>query len=91
MKLKAKREAGTGAVSNKSSEHFDIISLQYHNTHEGGRLRQHDEANRYRATMRTHLLHEKAHSVPHNIITGEARQSPAQLMARAAAAGQQQQ
>jgi hypothetical protein len=52
-------------------------------------LRLQDEANRYRATMRTQLLHEKAHSVPHNIITGEARQSPAQLMARTSAIGPQ--
>jgi hypothetical protein len=49
-----------------------------------------DEANRFRATMRTQLLHDKSHSVPHNIITGEARQSPAQLMA-SASVGQQQQ
>jgi hypothetical protein len=41
VKLQAKRDCGTGAASNRSSEHFNIISLQYHNTQEGGRLREH--------------------------------------------------
>jgi hypothetical protein len=43
-----------------------------------------DEASRYRASVRTELLHQKASSVPHNIITGEMRASPAQVMARTA-------
>ena len=37
-KLAAKRESGRGALSNKSSEHFNIISLQYHDTPQGSQL-----------------------------------------------------
>jgi hypothetical protein len=40
MKLQAKRDSGVGAISNKSSEHFNIISLKYNNTPEGGKLQQ---------------------------------------------------
>jgi hypothetical protein len=41
MKFKAKRDGGADVSGNKSSEHFDIISLQYHNTSAGSRLKQH--------------------------------------------------
>jgi hypothetical protein len=33
------RDAGLKAASNKSSEHFNIISLEYHPTREGQQLR----------------------------------------------------
>jgi hypothetical protein len=46
-----------------------------------------DEASRYRASVRTEMLHQKGSSVPHNIITGEMRPSPAEIMARSAATG----
>lgn len=39
-KLKAKRDNGIGAISNKSSEHFNIISLSYNPTAEGSKLQQ---------------------------------------------------
>jgi hypothetical protein len=37
--------------------------------------------------VRTEMLHQKGSSVPHNIITGEMRPSPAEIMARSAATG----
>jgi hypothetical protein len=37
-KFQTIRTQGTGAKQNKSSEHFDIISLNYHDTPEGHRL-----------------------------------------------------
>ncbi|KAF8059971.1 RE1 [Scenedesmus sp. PABB004] len=125
------REAGTRGKQNKSSEHFNIITLNYHPTKEGQRLQQkarrcggcgaagrgrgarssdrprarrparrsdaawraprprpaargaavQDEMTRYRAELRSQNLFNKSHSVPHNIITGEARSNPVRLPA----------
>jgi len=38
-----------------------------------------DEVTRYRAVLRSQNLFNKSHSVPHNIITGEARHNPVGL------------
>uniref|UniRef100_A0A383V3U0 Uncharacterized protein n=1 Tax=Tetradesmus obliquus TaxID=3088 RepID=A0A383V3U0_TETOB len=73
------REAGIRGKQNKSSEHFNIISLSYHPTKEGKQLQYKDEVVRYRAQMRSQNLFNKSHSVSHNIITGEARYNPMPL------------
>lgn len=70
------RSSGAGGKQNKSSEHFDIISLNYHQTREGQQLQYKDDTIRYRAILRAQNLFEKNHSVPHNLITGEIRHNP---------------
>lgn len=65
------RETGVGGKTNKSSEHFNIINLNYAPTPEGQALKQKDDFARQRAQMRTETLYSKAHSVGHNIITGQ--------------------
>eukprot|EP00775_Hariotina_reticulata_P008950 gene8950-9126_t len=73
------RDSGLKGKTNKSSEHFNIISLTYHPTNEGKQLQYKDEVTRYRAVLRSQNLFNKSHSVPHNIITGEARHNPVGL------------
>ncbi|KAI8476204.1 MAG: flagellar associated protein [Monoraphidium minutum] len=75
-RMEAVRAAGLRGKQNKGSEHFNIITLGYHETPQGQALQFKDEVTRYRAVLRSQNLHNKNHSVSHNIITGEARHNP---------------
>lgn len=74
--LQQARDTGMGARSNKPSEHYNILTLDYAKDNEGQKLQFKDETSHYKAQMRAHTLYTKGHSVSHNIITGEMRQVP---------------
>lgn len=76
QKFQQLRDTGVGGKTNQSSEHFNIINLNYAPTPEGQALKQKDEFARYRAAQRADNLNAKSHSVGHNIITGQPLAAP---------------
>mmetsp|Transcript_24377 Transcript_24377/g.53264 ORF Transcript_24377/g.53264 Transcript_24377/m.53264 type:complete len:199 (+) Transcript_24377:253-849(+) len=76
QRLQHKREEGTGALRNKSSEHYNIITLNYENSREGQTLKHQDETTMYKSQVRAANLYAKGNSVTHNIITGAPVSNP---------------
>uniref|UniRef100_A0A7S0UNQ3 Uncharacterized protein n=1 Tax=Polytomella parva TaxID=51329 RepID=A0A7S0UNQ3_9CHLO len=70
------RETGIGAHANLSSEHYNILTLDYKNTPQGQALKQKDIGVMKRAEIRADVLFRHNHSVSHNIITGEPLKEP---------------
>ena len=52
-KTLAERQAGIKAKRNASSIPYDMVTLQYHDSLDGERLRYHDDKVRYRAAVRS--------------------------------------
>ncbi|KAG2489815.1 hypothetical protein HYH03_011764 [Edaphochlamys debaryana] len=80
----SQRQAGMGQRRNQGSESYNIISLDYYNNPKGERLAQRDAAVKEARQVRANNLHSKAHSVTHNIITGEPIKFPAAVKPAAA-------
>eukprot|EP00798_Chlamydomonas_sp_ICE-L_P022330 gene22330-29406_t len=69
----ASRFSGEGARRNQSGEGFNIITMNSKNNVLGQQDRQQSEAASNRGTIRSANLSARAHSVMHNILTGESR------------------
>ena len=67
----AERQAGIKAKRNASSVPFDMVTLQYHDSLDGERLRYHDDKVRYRAAVRSsNLLKNGGSRAGYDILTG---------------------
>ncbi|MEW5313922.1 MAG: hypothetical protein WDW38_005453 [Sanguina aurantia] len=73
LHLQALRASGEGAKSNQSSEHYNIVSLDYAQTAKGQALKFKDESVRYKSQLRAINLYEKSNTITHNPLTGEVR------------------
>ena len=70
-KTLAERQAGIKAKRNASSIPYDMVTLQYHDSLDGERLRYHDDKVRYRAAVRSsNLLKNGGSRAGYDILTG---------------------
>lgn len=65
------REDGEKARRNKSSVPYNPLTLQYHDTEDGTRLKYSDDLIKYRAAQRAQNLQKKNVSTDYNPITGD--------------------
>mmetsp|Transcript_23333 Transcript_23333/g.69313 ORF Transcript_23333/g.69313 Transcript_23333/m.69313 type:complete len:257 (-) Transcript_23333:424-1194(-) len=68
--LASKRGDGSGAARNASAQHYNILTLGYHQSPAGEQLRQVDNHKRAQIETRSQNLFAHDHSVSHNIING---------------------
>lgn len=69
-RVTAAREQGLGSKSNQSSEHFNIISLDYHATKEGAQLR-------YKVRASRPAMHQQLQHSMHVLTTAAAARAAA--------------
>mmetsp|Transcript_6894 Transcript_6894/g.16429 ORF Transcript_6894/g.16429 Transcript_6894/m.16429 type:complete len:225 (-) Transcript_6894:71-745(-) len=70
------RETGERAKRNKSSVPYNPLTLEYHESHEGLKLRYADDLVRYRAAQRAYTLQSHDVSTDYNPISGGALAKP---------------
>lgn len=75
QKLEIKRSVWKSGQKNNPSEAFNVITLDYDNTHQGDYLKMKDQEKKYRQDLRLFNLDARMNS-GFNVITGATRQSP---------------
>ncbi|DBB03840.1 hypothetical protein WJX77_001351 [Trebouxia sp. C0004] len=64
-------QSSDAGKSNRSGDHFDIVTLTYQSSQGGRHLKLTDETVKYKAALRTKDIFGKHHSVQHDIITNQ--------------------